>query len=461
MNLEARYQYTHFIYPFVIENKNYTSFIYSLLREDKKWTFKTDDYSLDENVYNFFLPYIRKFLFPTLFMSNINKIKLKMMNIKKRAKALSKLSCVTFGYNLSNIKTGNVTGRKYDEIDFDISDIKLLCFENGICFLDIKTQIEDENDNIEFNEILDFNHSFRLLTPRNNTSWKNDAKIKAKNIDNLNDITNFINSVIFKYETKDIEKIYYDKMFTYSYVCVDKKYWSTDQDFKNIKNDFYRLQYVMDGKNNTQLNTDNPFLYKASYHRWKYSIFGFSGESGAVMVSDMDGYNITRMPYVFERTYMYMLYLAMYQRISLINFSQDLLIFDKTMITKLNTKLTEFTHSSWFDQITNSEHGSDIWQKWQKAFRLNELYDEVHREYMEYYELVKASNESQINLIFIILSIFGLVISATRITGVNDALTGSLDLYLIFIAAAVYPIYLILKKIKNKISKKIKNRRFN
>lgn len=459
MSLEAKYQYTHFIYPFVIEGKNYVPFIKSILKNSEQWTLKIDEYKSDENLYNFFLPYIRKFLFPTLFLKNSSIKKIKRLEINKKASILSKMSCISFNYNLSNIKLGNVSGRRYDAINFDISDVKLICFENKICFLDIKAQVEEDSEDIEFSKILDFNHAFRLLTPKNNTYDKNKIKIKGKNIDSTENIIAFINSVIAEFESKDIEKIYYDKMFTYSYVCVDQKYWSNDQDFENIGDDFLKFQYVMDGKNTTQFNKSNDYLNSALYHRWKYSIFGFSGESGVVMVSDKDEFNITRMPYDFEKIYINMLYLALYQRISLINFSQYLLRFDKTMIAKLNTKLTEFTHSSWFNQITNSEHGSDIWLKWQQAFRLDQLYDEVHREYMEYYELIKASNESQINFIFIILSIFGLVISATRISGINDSWLGSIDLYLIFIAAAIYPIYLIVKKIKYKIKKIFESRR--
>lgn len=97
-----------------------------------------------------------------------------------------------------------------------------------------------------------------------------------------------------------------------------------------------------------------------------------------------------------------MVLIALYQRISLINFSQNLMRQDKTAVKKLKKNLTQFTNSSWFGQITNSEHGMDIWKLWQKAFGLPELYDEVHKEYLEYYDYVVSNNQSRISMILMI-----------------------------------------------------------
>ena len=69
-------------------------------------------------------------------------------------------------------------------------------------------------------------------------------------------------------------------------------------------------------------------------------MFGFSRESGVVFVSDKEKYDITRMPYNFEKRYLYMVLIALYQRISLINFSQNLMRQDKTAVKKLKKNLS-------------------------------------------------------------------------------------------------------------------------
>lgn len=457
MSLSAKYQYTHFIYPFVVEETDYNKFIQSIIGQNKNWTFKIDEFKSDEEQYNFFLPYMRKFLFPTLFWNAEYIKQFKNMSNIKKASLTSKMSCCTFEYNLSNIKIGSVEGKKFGEIHFDISSIKLICFEPGICFLDIKTEIDEEGSEIEFDEILDFNNTFRTLTPKAFFSSTQSANLKGKYIDKLENISIFIKSIISGFETEDLEKIYYDKMFTYSYMCVDKKYWSDDSDLDRIENDFYKFQYIMDSKSSAIFNKKFVKLNENTYSRWQYSLFGFSRESGVVMVSDKEKYNITRLPYNFEKNYLYMLILAFYQRISLINFSQDLLKKDKTMINKLKRKLTNFTHFSWYSQITNSEHGMDIWKKWQNAFGLEELYDEVHKEYIEYYDFVVASSQQKINVILLILSIFSMIISGisieVRYFNFNATWIQSLVIYLVAIAALIYPVYLILRWVKYKVEK--------
>lgn len=67
MHIKAKYQYTHFLYPFVIDSEKYPYFIESILKKTKEWTMVYHQYKSDEESYDFFLPYMRKFLFPSLF----------------------------------------------------------------------------------------------------------------------------------------------------------------------------------------------------------------------------------------------------------------------------------------------------------------------------------------------------------------------------------------------------------
>lgn len=449
MGLNAKYQYTHFIYPFVVDNEKYSEFLESILKQEKDWHMKVHEQKSDEKLYNFFLPYMKRFLFPTLFWGKEELKEFKNLNHKKQASAISRLTCTTFEYNLSSIKTGSVDVNTTEAIHFDISKINLICFEPGICFLDIKTEVEDVNELIEFNKILDFNHYFRNLTPRAITNIKSKSSIKAKNIDKIENIAIFINSIISGFETEDLGKIYYDKMFTYSYVCIND--WKENLD--EMKNDFYKFQYVIDSNDSAIFNQDLDKLEKNTYSRWKYSLFGFSRESGVVLVSDKEKYDITVLPYNFENTYLYMLFIAFYQRISLINFSQDLMKDDKTMAKKMKNRLTKFTHLSWFSQITNSEHGMDIWKRWQVAFELPELYDEVHREFSEYYETIVKNGQDRINSLLIVLYIISILFTGFQLLSkvVNFVHIDAIVIVIMVIAVISYPSYLLLRYVKHKI----------
>ncbi len=112
MPLNVKYQYTHFIYPFVVEDKDYNAFIASILKQDKKWNLNIHSYEKDKESYDFFLPYMKRFLFPTLFWNKQYEKQFLNMNFNKKVLIASRLSCVTFEYQLSNIKTGSIKASK-------------------------------------------------------------------------------------------------------------------------------------------------------------------------------------------------------------------------------------------------------------------------------------------------------------------------------------------------------------
>lgn len=162
------------------------------------------------------------------------------------------------------------------------------------------------------------------------------------------------------------------------------------------------------------------------------------------------------MPYNFEKRYLYMVLISLYQRISLINFSQDLMRQDKTAIKGLKKKLTQFTNSSWFGQITNSEHGMDIWKIWQEAFSLPELYEEVYKEYIEYYDYVVSNGQSRISMILMLFYIVNIIFSGIQML-TNVINLEHIQIYIIIamiLCAFIYPVYLLLSWIKHKMEAK-------
>ena len=443
--MNIKYQYSHFIYPFVIDEKNYYRFIKSIV-QNRKYELKIHNMKQNEELYNFYLPYMRKFIFPTLYWNTSMKNKFKKMDNMEKSYALSKLTSVSFDYRMNNVKECTLLGNK--NINFDIVNIRLICFKPGICFFDIKTELDNGSSQIPYNDMLDFNHMFREIT--------NDAyKIGKEDFTGINEVLKLIRDTKLKYESKNLENMYHDRMFTYSYACTDDKFWDIDNNLKNIKNDFYKYQYVVKSNSDEIFNEECDKVKENIYSRWKYSLFGFSKESCVALAAQRGGYNITKMPYNFEKMYLYMLLFAFYQRISLINFSNNLLSCNKDKIKKLKSQFTKFTHCSWFGQITNSEHGMGMWKMWQKTFELPELYSEVNKEYSDYFNSMVTSGQDKINMLLILLYTASVIFAGLSIIiqlyDIKGTWIENITIYTLVITSLSYPIFLIGRWIKRKL----------
>ena len=62
MELMTKYQYTYFIYPYMIEEEKYKKYLQGLLR-NKKCKLRIFDKQKDIHLYTYFLPNIREYMF--------------------------------------------------------------------------------------------------------------------------------------------------------------------------------------------------------------------------------------------------------------------------------------------------------------------------------------------------------------------------------------------------------------
>ena len=155
MELKTNYQYTYFIHPFVVKEQRYSKYLLKLLK-DEKCNLKIFKKEKDLELYKYFLPEVRNFLFSSFDFSSSKVKSLKNLPLETEAAILAKNPCTMFEYNLEKSiqgKTGEEKG-----IFFDISKIEIICFNTGICFLCFKTNVENTN---RFDDILNFNYKFR------------------------------------------------------------------------------------------------------------------------------------------------------------------------------------------------------------------------------------------------------------------------------------------------------------
>ena len=156
MELSFKYQYTYFLYPYIIESEKYEKYLLRLLK-DKKVTLRIFEKEKDLDIYNYFSSNIRQNLFPTFELRDNDLKNFRELNTEKKAKILSKHSCVCFEYMLGQTVDGN---EQENGVIFNIPKIDIICFNTGICFVSIKTTIDQSN---KFSDILNFNYKFKEI----------------------------------------------------------------------------------------------------------------------------------------------------------------------------------------------------------------------------------------------------------------------------------------------------------
>ena len=155
MELKSRYQYTYFIHSYIVGQNKYKRYIGKLLKDDR-FKLKIFTKEKDLEIYTYFLPRIRNFLFKTFELNKIKLNKMEEVPFETKLALLSEYPCLNFEYDLKK----DMQGKTIDEnsIFFRIQKIGIVCFNTGICFLYFKTNVEESN---EFGDILNFNYKFR------------------------------------------------------------------------------------------------------------------------------------------------------------------------------------------------------------------------------------------------------------------------------------------------------------
>ena len=107
MELKTKYQYTYFIHPYIVETSKYDKYILKLLK-DKRCEFKIFEKEKDMNIYNYFLPNFRNYVFPTFNLRGENLKEFKGLKAEAKSKIISNQIVACFNYNLAENVKGKV-----------------------------------------------------------------------------------------------------------------------------------------------------------------------------------------------------------------------------------------------------------------------------------------------------------------------------------------------------------------
>ena len=379
MELMTKYQYTYFIYPYVIGKEGYQNYIQNLLK-NKKCKFRIFEKEKDMHLYQYFLPNIRNQFFWTFNLTKEGLRSFEELDVSLKAKLLSEHDCNMFSYDMQEDLQGKV-GEK-GGIFFDITKIKLICFKTGICFLLLKTSLIN---NKSFTDILNFNYKFKEI---NSTTYSmkdyENICLQPGGFNNVTEISSLIKKLTgsnCNAKEIDLDK---EKMLVYSYCCLDQNSWNenTQDEVLNTLFEKYRLflpaNMQMAGNIKDNENTE---IYETKFVR-----YGTSNTGVVLLTSDINTQNYTIIAQKYESEYLYTYILELYKKLLLKKLNYE---FNKTSDFKnVRSIFLDFTKKLWIQDVTDDEFGKKLSQSWNKYLNLEETflklknkYDILYKEY--------------------------------------------------------------------------------
>lgn len=399
MELKTRYQYTYFIYPYVIEEKNYSKYLLRLLK-DKKCTMKKFDIAKDLSIYQNFLPNIRKFMFWSFNYTKQQMRELESLDNELKANILSKYPCTMFDYNIKQNVQGKVQNE--DGIYFDITKVELICFNTGICFLLFKTIIDGENN--KFSDVVNFNYKFRDITSKADELKEfENIKIQTSIFKDSKDIIKFIKDITGSISLAEDLNIDQERFITYSYACISQEDWNDNVEIKTIEKLFFKFFKVLPA--HKELNDIITEDYFNKPPNSKYIKYGFSNVGTALLTSDIAVDNYTKLPFRFENEQLYLYILCLYKKFYLAKVNYEL---DRK---DCQQEFLSFTKNFLIEEVSNDETESCLEKNWSEKLDIDRIFNKIKNKYDMLYKSTNVEKTKiKQNIIILILIVIMLTI---------------------------------------------------
>ena len=392
MEQKINYQYTYFIHPFIIEENKYKEYIIKMFK-DKNIRLKIFEKEKDFKMYKYFLPNIRELLFSSFSYGNRKLKQLEELPIETRAAILSNCQCNIFEYTLEKDIQAKVDDEK--GIYFSIRKIDVICFKTGVCFLCIKTNLDDVK---EISDVLNFNYKFKDINSKASKLGDFDnIHIQTDSFSNMETFSEFLRKITGNNNEISKININTESFLTYSYACVDQEAWNSTNEFDNVRNNFIKLA--------SNLPADNSFNLEESsievFSKWKYAKIGLTKSSVCLLASSNDINNYTILPDEYEKQYFYTYIFNLYKRIYLKKLSVDFK--NKNNLNNTRKQFINFTKTIWIEEITEDEVGTIINNKLNNVYELDNLYSEVKNRYDVLYKELNIERNNKYNMLMIIM----------------------------------------------------------
>ena len=399
LELKTRYQYTYFIYPYVIEEKNYSKYLLRLLK-DKKCTLKKFDIAKDLSIYQNFLPNIRKFMFWSFNYTKQQMRELESLDNELKANILSKYPCTMFDYNIKQNVQGKVQNE--DGIYFDITKVELICFNTGICFLLFKTIIDGENN--KFSDVVNFNYKFRDITSKADELKEfENIKIQTSIFKDSKDIIKFIKDITGNTSLAEDLNIDQERFITYSYACISHEDWNDNVEIKTIETLFFKFFKVLPAHKELKDIITEDYFNKPPNS--KYIKYGFSHVGTALLTSDIAVDNYTKLPFRFENEQLYLYILCLYKKFYLAKVNYEL---DRK---DCQQEFLSFTKNFLIEEVSNDETESCLEKNWSEKLDIDRMFNKIKNKYDMLYKSTNVEKTKiKQNIIILILIVIMLTI---------------------------------------------------
>ena len=403
MELKTKYQYTYFIYPYVIDEKKYDKYLLKLLN-NKNCKIHIFEKEKDADLYQYFLPKIRNHLFWSIEYGKSKVEKLNRIEKSMQATLLAGYPCVIFDYNLEKDIQGKV-GKK-DGIFFNITKMQLICFNTGICFLNIKTAL---NETATLKDLCNFNYRFRdIKSSLYNFNGHENIQIQTDMFEDRQDLTDLIKKLTGNNKKAMQYNLDSDRFFVYSYACIGQEEWNENSEFEVFKKEFLKFANVKpaDYKMDYEQNNHVKILENS-----KYELYGFTKTGTVLLTADINTENFTKIPHNYERQLLYSYIFELYKKIFMKKINYD---FKKTNNVELVQKqFIKFTQSLWIEEITNDDFGNVMCNYWESLLKNSMIYSEIKNKYDTFYKNANIEKTQKTNnwivIILIILIILNII----------------------------------------------------
>lgn len=404
MELKIKYQYTYFIYPYIIKESKYTKYILKLLKDEncKLRIFKKDK---DLDIYSYFSHRTRNYMFNSFNLTKSKLLKLEELPIDTKAAILSKNPCTIFEYTINKDIQGKTEER--NGIFFKIPKVEIICFNTGVCFLCIKTNIEESD---KFVDVLNFNYKFRDINQEfNNMSNYDNIRVQTNYFSDVKYFKEFITSIT----GTNIEAMKLDidteRFLTYSYVCINQEHWDNTHEFHKIKESYIKYLNILPSDNSVNYSRESMKIIT----KWKYARLGITKQGATLFCSSADINNYTVFPQEFEEQYLYTYILAIYTKIYLkkinLEFRQG------NRVKKTRKEFIKFTQTLWINEVTSDDTGSLFFQHLKDVLELDEIYFDTKNKYDILYKELNIEKNTTINIVISVLLIVTLIMNALNV----------------------------------------------
>ena len=404
MELKTKYQYTYFIYPYVIKENKFTKYLIKLLK-DKNCNLRVFKKEKDLSLYSYFSHRAKNYMFNSFNFSKTRLAKLEEFPIETKAAILAQSPCTIFEYNMKKDIQGKT--EEGNGIFFKIPKIEIICFNTGICFLCIKTNIEESE---RFADLLNFNYKFRDINQEfSNLNNYDNIRVQTDCFEDVKYFKEFINGLTGPATEAMKLDIDTERFLTFSYVCIDQESWNNNNEFDNIRSSYIKFLNILPSDNSVNYSKEDMKVIS----KWKYAKLGVTKQGVTLFSSSCDMNNFTVFPHEFEQQYLYTYILAIYTKIYLRKINLD---FKQGIdVKKARKEFIYFTQNLWINEVTLDDTGSLFYQNLKDVLELNSIYFDTKNKYDVLYKEMNIEKTAKNNVAIIAILLVTLIINLINI----------------------------------------------